>query len=159
MTLAPHARYLRYLARHKWHVFVAACRLGIPIRGLLHDLSKFRPSEWFPYVATFYGRDESAEANRNFAYAWLRHQNRNPHHWQYWILILDDGGTPEMAMPDPVRREMLADWIGAGKAQGQTAPDATRVWYLKNRDRIILHPETRAWVEQHLGLAPGGDTP
>jgi hypothetical protein len=154
-----HCQYLRYLARHKWFVLVAACRLGIPVRGLLHDWSKLRPGEWLPYAASFYGPARTPEVRAAFDRAWLLHQHRNAHHWQYWILILDDGGSPALPMPDPVRREMLADWVGAGRAQGFTAPGATRDWYLQNRDRIRLHPDTRAWVEQHLACAPGGDTP
>lgn len=54
-----------------------------------------------------------------------------------------------LPMPDKYRREMLADWRGAGMAQGK--PDTT-AWYKENRDKIILHPETREWVEEELGL-------
>lgn len=50
-------------------------------------------------------------------------------------------------MPDVHRREMLADWKGAGAANGQ--PD-TRGWYLKMKDKMILAPNTRAWIEQQL---------
>ena len=45
-----HLKYLCYVLRHKWYVFIECCKLGIPVRGLVHDLSKFRPSEWFPYA-------------------------------------------------------------------------------------------------------------
>lgn len=157
MTITMHARYVSYLARHKWYVFVEACRLGIPVRGLTHDLSKMRPSEWLPYTESFYGPERTPEVRAAFDRAWLLHQHRNDHHWQFWILQRDDGITETLPMPDSVRREMLADWRGAGKAQGKTAPDATRVWYLKNRSAIRLHHTTRAWVEQQIGLAPGGD--
>lgn len=54
-----------------------------------------------------------------------------------------------LPMPDCYRREMLADWRGAGLALGK--PD-TRGWYLANRENIQLHPETRAWVEEQLGV-------
>jgi hypothetical protein len=37
---------------------------------------------------------------------------------------------------------MLCDWIGAGKAiMGANAN--TPMWYVKNKDQIILHPATR----------------
>jgi hypothetical protein len=52
-------------------------------------------------------------------------------------------------MPDKYRREMLADWRGAGRALGK--PD-TQAWYAANRDKMKLHPETRAWIEQQLGF-------
>ena len=55
-----------------------------------------------------------------------------------------------LPMPDRYRREMLADWRGAGRAYGN--PD-TRKWYEKHKHKIIIHAETRAWIESQLGLA------
>lgn len=57
--------------------------------------------------------------------------------------------TPK-PMPDKYRREMLADWRGAGRALGK--PD-TKAWYLANKDKMMLHPETRAWIESALDVA------
>jgi hypothetical protein len=37
--------------------------------------------------------------------------------------------------------------VGAGLAQGK--PD-TGAWYAKNKGKMILAPETRAWIEQRL---------
>lgn len=54
-----------------------------------------------------------------------------------------------LPMPDRYRREMLADWRGAGRAYGNAD---TAGWYMKNRQGIILHPETREWVERELGI-------
>jgi len=54
-----------------------------------------------------------------------------------------------LPMPDRYRREMLADWRGAGRAYGN--PD-TKAWYLKNKGRIILHPETRRWLEDQIEI-------
>ena len=50
-----------------------------------------------------------------------------------------------MPMSSEARREMIADWRGAGQAQGQ--PDTQR-WYLANKDKMQLHPETREWIEK-----------
>jgi hypothetical protein len=44
--------------------------------------------------------------------------------------------------------EMVADWNGAGKAQG--SPDELK-WYAAHRDKIVLHPDTRKEVEELLG--------
>ena len=61
-------------------------------------------------------------------------------------------------MPDKYRREMLADWRGAGRAQG--TPD-TRAWYIKHYHDIILHEDTRQWLDEQLGvnLPPKGPKP
>jgi hypothetical protein len=60
----------------------------------------------------------------------------------------DEGGTKVLPMPDRYRREMLADWRGAGLAQG--TPD-TLHWYSVNCHKMNLHPETRQWIEIQLG--------
>jgi len=145
-----HWRYFSYVLRHKWFVFVECCKLGVPWRGVAHDLSKFRPSEWIPYARYFYGDYLSKEGvERSFDLAWLHHQKRNKHHWQWWVLPLDDGGQKILPMPDVYCKEMLADWYGAGRALGK--PD-TVAWYVRNRDKMLLHHETRAWIEQQLGI-------
>lgn len=51
-------------------------------------------------------------------------------------------------MPPRYRKEMLADWMGAGAAQG--TPD-TLGWYAARGKHLPLGPETRAWVERQLG--------
>ena len=154
-----HFQYLSYVVRHKWFVLLAAHDLGITGLGLIHDSSKLLLDEWLPYAEFFYGnhakpvRDSTGyykpynTGDEQFDFAWLLHQKRNKHHWQWWILLLDDGGFKAMPMPDHYRREMLADWIGAGKAQGRPK---TWEWYDKNKDNMILHEDTRAWIESRL---------
>ena len=51
-------KYLKYVIRHKYFVFLESCKLGIPIRGFVHDTSKFFPDEFFPYMNHFYGHVE-----------------------------------------------------------------------------------------------------
>lgn len=42
---------------------------------------------------------------------------------------------------------MLADWKGAGKAQG--TPN-TKAWYQKNKNKMQLAPKTRELIEKAL---------
>ena len=152
-----HLKYLCYVLRHKWYVFIECCKLGIPVRGLVHDLSKFRPSEWFPYVNHFHNsnpRDKTGyyrpydTGDRSFDNALFLHLKRNKHHWQWWVLPTDETGVKLLPMPDKYRKEMLADWRGASKAQGSKT--TVREWYEANKHKLQLHPETRAWIEKHL---------
>jgi len=54
--MQPHLRYLAYVLRHKWHVFIACRGLHVPLwQAIIHDWTKFLPCEWFPYVQRFYG--------------------------------------------------------------------------------------------------------
>jgi hypothetical protein len=150
-----HLSYLKYVVRHKFFVLCAGLPLGVsPFRLLLHDWTKFLPREWFPYATFFNGPklDKTGEALKFGAFqkAWNHHQKKNDHHWQFWLLQMDDGGPViPLAMSEQAKREMLADWRGAGRALGM--PD-TRQWYLDHKDVIILHPRTRVWVEMQLGV-------
>lgn len=144
-------KYLWYVIRHKWYVFIECVKLGIPIRGLLHDISKFYPSEWFPYMNYFYGSEllkVYGSAKEEFNIAWLHHQNRNKHHWQYWILQKDSGEQLILEMPDKYKKEMLADWIGAGKAIN--GMNEVRKWYWLNKDKMILNHYTRSWIQDNI---------
>lgn len=50
-----------------------------------------------------------------------------------------------LEMPEVYAREMVADWIGAGMAiAGNPNPSQ---WYESNKNKIILHERTRAFVE------------
>jgi len=84
---------------------------------------------------------------QQFDRAWLHHIHLNPHHWQYWVLRQDVGEIKCLEMPVHFIREMVADWIGAGFAQGKTSRDAVQVWYSRNKDKIQLHQRTRELVE------------
>jgi hypothetical protein len=163
-----HWKYLKSQLRHKWFVFLECCKLGIPWTGIVHDWSKFLPSEWFGYARYFYGnylplakipgdwRDRvfsKEDVAVQFDVAWLHHQHRNKHHWQRWLLTLDsarsDGKLTALPMPPRYRKEMLADWHGAGRAYGNSN---TKQWYLENKDQMTLHPATRTWIEKQLGV-------
>lgn len=149
--MKKHWLYAKYLFRHKWFVLVAGLRVGgIPLwRLVIHDWSKFLPCEWGPYAKSFYGpQPRTPEVKAAFDAAWLHHQHLNPHHWQHWVLREDSGGVKLIEMPQRLHREMLADWMGAGRAITRRWDVAE--WYAKNTAKIMLHPETRKNVEFRL---------
>lgn len=151
--MKSHLKYLRYVLKHKWYVFFECMRLGVPLWGaLIHDWQKFTPAEWGPYRRNFYGphkrEDRPTELVKAYNRAWLHHQHKGPHHWQFWILREDDGDNIVLEMPDRYRREMLADWNGAGLAINGV--NDTKEFYEKRKDRIILHKGTREWIEKMM---------
>lgn len=89
-----------------------------------------------------------------FDRAWLHHQHANPHHWQHWILREDSGALKLLPMPEHFIREMVADWMGAGRAI--TGRWEAGEWYDRNRETIALDEITRIKVEglltKHAGL-------
>ena len=162
--MRKYLKYLNYLIKHKWFVFLECCKERMIWQGIIHDLSKFLPSEFFPYVEHFYGgtehndirkgRDETGyykptdTGDKAFDFAWLLHQKKNKHHWQWWTLPEDEGGLKILEMPVKYRKEMLCDWLGAAKAQGHK--NNRKKWYEKNKDRMQLGTETRKWIEQRI---------
>ena len=154
-----HLRYGSYVARHKWFVLLGGLRTRAPLyRLLIHDWSKLTPSEWRPYVAQFYNADGSkrdvrrpdggydlAEQPYEFQRAWLGHQRRNKHHWQAWVLMGDNGQRIPVEIPRRYVREMVADWLGAGRAI--TGEWDVGPWYEKNRDLMVMHENTRLVVD------------
>lgn len=158
-------QYLKSLLIHKWYVFRAGIELGVPIWQLIiHDWSKFLPDEFNPYADFFFKNNDgmTLEETKNlrnehpeltdptirfaFLQAWLFHQRRNPHHWQFWYLIQDQDGNMALEMPYKYAVEMVADWCGAGR--GYTGKWSVKEWYSANKDKIQLHEDTRFIVEE-----------
>lgn len=153
MTIKRHLAYLKYVIRHKVYVWQEGRKINVPVYLLfLHDWSKFLPGEWFSYARTFYDKSGKKHYSEtvSFTYAWNGHQKRNKHHYQYWMLHFDRGETRALEMPDKYRREMLADWRGASRCTNGC--DKVIEWYLKNKENIVLHKETRKWIEEQLGV-------
>lgn len=150
--MSKYLSYLKYVLRHKWFVFQECRKLGITWKGIVHDLSKFLPSEFFAYAEYFHGKypmdEKPPKEQKAFDLAWLYHQKRNKHHWQWWVLKNDGEGTTIIDMPLIYRKEMLADWRGAGRAI--TGKDNTNIWYKQNKDKMILHNNVRWWIEDQL---------
>lgn len=143
--MTKHLRYLKYICLHKWYVFRAGRALGgIPLwRLIIHDYSKFSRAEWTPYVNRFFGgragvEDKSLDP-REFHLAWLHHLHNNPHHWEYWIV--PNHSEDPLPIPTHFIREMVADWLGAGR--GITGSWDLTEWYEKNKDRQILHDQVK----------------
>lgn len=151
-------KYLNYLLRHKWFVFLACARRGLFWLGIIHDWSKFLPDEFIPYARHFYGhsgikegRDETGyykptnTGDKAFDFAWMLHQKRNKHHWQWWVLPEEQDGCIVLKMLYPYSLEMVCDWIGAGRAQ---RTKGVQSWYKRNGRKLQLHEATRACVER-----------
>lgn len=152
-------KYLKYLVRHKWFVMIECFKVKLYWQGIVHDLSKFLPNEFIPYMNYFYGENRDIKIGRNktgyykptdtgdkeFDFAWLLHQKRNRHHWQWWILPEDEGGIKVLEMPEKYLKEMICDWKGAGKAQNNKT--SCWIWYLENKNKMKIHPKTRKQLE------------
>ena len=139
-------RHLLTTLRHKWYVLIVGRRLRVPLwRLLTHDISKWSLAEFSAYARQFHG-DRSDQ--NGFARAWLHHQNRNQHHWEYWVgrsAHVKGGDSGPLPMPEVVVREMVADWFAASKVYAGAWPDPHNfTWFWQNKDKMTMHPQTWA---------------
>ncbi len=161
-------RTLVYILIHKWYVMLESFKMGNYWRGITHDMSKFRPSEFIHYAKYFNGDyptltelentedyfkvDTKEGVAAKFDYAWLYHIHRNKHHWQHWVLYYDDGESTTLCMPVKYVKEMVADWLAMQRYLFNGGLDDTREWYLDNRSNMQLHTLTEDLVEKLLGV-------
>lgn len=149
--------HLKTINTHRRLVREHCFKAGIPIQGLLHDLSKYHPVEFMAGVKYFAGdHSPNVEERRNTGYsaAWLHHKGRNKHHLEYWIDYAPDGdhAMAGMRMPEKYVAEMVCDRIAASKNyKGRNYTDAAAwEYYDHSKDHYILHPETRKQLEACL---------
>ena len=142
---------------HKYWVFKYAKKIGIPWQGLIHDLSKFSWTE-FSESVKFYQEGKSspivaAKKAQGYSLAWQHHKGRNPHHYEHWTDKYDDG-TIALKMPFKYILELIADYLGAGRAyQGKDfTPEKEYKWWknlIDNKD-IMMHEETKYFISWAL---------
>lgn len=154
--MTKHLQYLWYLIRHKTFVFRAGLHMRVPVWLLIiHDWSKFTPTEWFPYCEHFYGADRgkpNRPGTKAFAAAWRHHIVNNPHHWNHWSFVGNSGKVTTHEMPERYVREMIADWMGAGRSiTGKW--DDVGVWFEREKEKMVLHPTTRELVTELMNRA------
>ena len=156
--MIPMLKYAWLTIKHKYFVFLAGRKTKVCLWDLLtHDLSKLTPAELPHYGRQFFG-DKSDPYG--FIMCWLHHQNRNRHHWEYFIPRTGHNrctppypdGVP-VPMPERYVREMVADWMGASRAYGGKWPvKGEWKWFEQNHAEIEkgVSPATWALVMQVL---------
>lgn len=151
-------KYIKHfivISKHKWYVGIECFKRGLYWQGIVHDLSKFGFTEFFTSARYFQGDSSPIDAEkkeRGYSIAWLNHKAKNKHHWIYWT-DRKDGKEIAVPMPDKYIKEMLCDYIGAGKAYNKTKyTNQSPLNYYENVDKnkMLLHQETRLKFEELL---------
>lgn len=149
------ALHFKKICIHKWWVFYYCCKAGIPFQGIVHDLSKFSPVEFFENVK-YYCDDSSPIAackeDKGYSNAYLHHKGRNKHHYEYWVDKFDFGGVA-LKMPLKYQKEMLCDYLGAARAYfGKSFSYSKEYqWWLKKKSNpLLMHKDTQLFIETCL---------
>lgn len=144
--------HLHTINHHKMLVMKMCFKVGLYKQGLLHDLSKYSPTEFLVGCRYYQGTRSPNNAEREatgYSRAWLHHKGRNKHHYEYWIdySIDPDEGIVGQKMPVKYVIEMFVDRIAASKTyMGKAYTDAYPLEYYENgtaRLGKMVHPETK----------------
>ena len=134
---------------HHRHLVLRGCfRVGLFRQGLLHDLSKYSPAEFFVGVKYYQGTRSPNAAEREdkgYSEAWMHHKGRNRHHFEYWTdLNLETKVYSPVPMPRRYVAEMVMDRIAACKTyQGKNYdPGAPLAYFVHAKESRFIHPET-----------------
>lgn len=140
-------KHLSTITRHKKEVMKVCFSFGLYKQGIMHDLSKFLPCEFFSSVKYFQGDRSPIDAekeDKGYSNAWMHHKSRNKHHAIYWIDY--DSKDPNVLksprIPLKYVYEAVADSVGAGRIYSENArkewSELTTFNYWKNVERNKL---------------------
>ncbi|MDE6031823.1 MAG: catalase, partial [Oscillospiraceae bacterium] len=111
--------HFRTITRHRHKVIAHCAKAGIFWQGLLHDLSKYSPTEFWQGVKYYQGTRSPNEGEREaygYSLAWMHHKGRNKHHFEYWTDYYPPTKTVQpVKMPLRYVAEMFCDRVAASK--------------------------------------------
>lgn len=154
-------KHLKTISKHKYYVMKFCFKCGMIKRGLLHDLSKFGPTEFLGSVKYYTGTRSPIDNEKDikgYSMAWQHHKGRNPHHWEYWIDNLSTYKNTPGRIPYQYVVEMICDWLAAGIVYSGVNPDYNEPYsvpldyYTKGRDFYLLHEDTIELIEYFLNI-------
>lgn len=149
MKLSNIPKHFCLILRHRHRVFINCVRCGIPWRGLVHDLSKFSPAEFWESAKYYQGNRSPIGVCRRatgVSRAWLHHKGRNPHHIEYWL----DGDCPVTPMmPYAYAVECVCDKFAATRtyAGRDYDPSLPLAHWLRYGNKVEGNPYTMDFIE------------
>ena len=149
-------KHLHTVNIHRWEVFKLCCKVGIPLRGLLHDLSKYSYEEFSESVKYYkiskgtYSPLLACKKREGYSKAWLHHKGRNKHHFEYWYDYA--APTPAPIIPFKYMLEMICDRIAASKIynRGHYNDKCALDYFYKEQDKLIINIHMKEFLEEVL---------
>lgn len=151
--------HLKTITTHKWVVMKECFRIGLYRQGLLHDLSKYGPTEFIQGCKNYQGTASphlKERQQKGYSSAWLHHKGRNKHHFEYWIDYSPNsrGVMVGCKMPPNYVAEMMMDRIAASKVYNKETYDQHMPlqYFERGKHSYMMHPETMALLEYLLRM-------
>ncbi|MBQ0000760.1 MAG: catalase [Clostridiales bacterium] len=153
--------HFKTITKHKMLVMKYCFRIGLYKQGLLHDLSKYSPTEFIQgckYYQGFRSPNNAEREDTGVSLAWLHHKGRNRHHYEHWVDYSLDTEKVIMGAKMPRRyvAEMIMDRISASRNYlGEEAYNDQQplAYYMKSKEKLwFIHPETKRDLEALLRI-------
>ena len=158
-------KHFKTITNHKLMVMKGCFYVGLYWQGIVHDLSKYMPSEFLVGAKYYQGNQSPNNAERldiGYSSSWLHHKGRNEHHYEYWLdySSRDGEGIIPARMPEKYVVEMFIDRVAASKNYNRKnyTDDMPLKYYQKGHAGTYMHEETRKTLEFLLNkLAADGE--
>lgn len=152
--------HFKLITKHRWIVFKLCTKAGLPWRGLIHDLSKYSPTEFIESAKYYVGYKspiQVARQERQCSMAWLHHKGRNKHHEEYWY----DFNAPIKAPVIPYKYtiEMLCDNLSAGMVYKEKdfKQEYPLIYWKNVKNKELFHPKMQQFFENiYMEIAKNG---
>ena len=146
--------HLNTITKHKILVQSMCFKCGMIKQGILHDLSKYSPSEFWPSVKYFQGNRSPISYEKEikgYSECWLHHKGRNKHHWEYWI----DRRNMSLytnEMPLNYVLESVLDRIAASKVYNKNdySNESTYLFYIGSKEYHVMNKNNVYQIETLL---------
>lgn len=138
------------ITRHRHMVMRYCFKCGLIRQGLVHDLSKYGPTEFWRGAKYYAGGIKSPHPNerakKGYSEAWMHHKGRNKHHVEYWFDFNIELKTyAPVPMPDRYIAESLCDRISASRNYNKKAYNDSFPldYFQKENGGLIIHEQTK----------------
>ena len=146
-------QHFKTITRHRLIVMAGCFHVGLYWQGLVHDLSKYSPTEFLVGAKYYQGIRSPNAAEREekgYSEAWMHHKGRNRHHYEYWTdMNMGKRVYESVPMPRKYLVEQIMDRRAACKVyQGDGYTDGSALaYFMKSRERELMHPKNRRELE------------
>ncbi len=151
--------HFKTITRHRNLVILHCLKAGILWRGLMHDLSKYSPTEFLAGIKHYTdGTRSPNEKEREllgYSPAWMHHKGRNRHHFEYWNdYNPNEKKVMPVPMPMPFFKELICDRVAASKIyQGKNYTNQHPLnYYLKGDANRFIAPQTSDLIIKTLTI-------
>lgn len=156
--------HFKTITEHKILVMKHCFAVGLYYQGIMHDMSKYTPSE-FIAGCRYYQNGKRSPNNgeredKGYSYAWMHHKGRNRHHFEFWTDYPTKPPTDKkmsfvpVKMPRRYVAEMLMDRIAASKIylkEAYTEKEPLK-YFQRGKAHYLMHPQTARELERMLKI-------